>query len=304
MTSLQRNFFEMAATIAQQGVDSTKSQKAVLTEDFMLRSGLLERDYQDCLFAFVARGCRMPMRNINSLAMATALNKFSQGRILNESEALLALNSATFKRDLAEVVNKAMLLFDWPDQAVTREDRLYNPDEVMAIFLWIARHALLAFANPPKANMAAPLFHAQLTKMAHEKSRRPFIFAGTLGVDSVEILVDQASLFSANRLKRKSQQNNMGAEPGMRYYHAALSANALSPAKIDIVYWLKFDENHDVLKGEFINLGNGIATNYVNACLWSPYEMIQQGVNSSNVHNAPPAIVREIFSIYLDSLVN
>lgn len=305
MTSLQRSFFEMAASIAQQGVESLENKGAALTEDFMLRSSTLEQDYQDCLFTFVARGKRMHVSNINSVAMAMALNKYSQGRIFNEAEALLTINSATFARDLAVVVKKATQFFDWPDHAVTREEHSYSADEIMALFLWIAREAIIALKRPLVSAITAPLFHEQLTKMVHEKNRRPFIFASTNVSNTQDILVDQASLFSANRLKRKSQQNSMGASHGIRYYHAVLSANSLAPVKIDIVYWLKFDENHNILQGDFIS-NNGASMEYINAHVWSPlsaiieeskkYCSIAGGINSTNV------LVHDIISLYLDSL--
>lgn len=300
MSSLDRNFFEMAATVAQQGVAALKkSSLTVESDNFMLRSNFLEQDYQDCLFAFVARGKRMTSCRLTSLTVAKALNKFSQGRMLLDEETLLSIEPKTFARDLALVISKATHLLDWPDQPVIHEGQSYSKEELIALFFWVGRHALLSLNNPKKDPLTPIFFHEEITKMAHGPRRRPFIVAGNFAKNNFDILVDQASLFSANRLKRKSQQNRMGAEPGIRYYHAVLKSSSRD-VKLDIIYWLKFDENHNAINGEFLT-DNIDEKKLINVCLWSPLFSLSE---EQKEKPASSLLLLEVLSMYLESLID
>ena len=88
--------------------------------------------------------------------------------------------------------------------------------------------------------------------MAQRPGQRPFWFCGKLDNRSVEMLVLKVNLYSANRLSKKSWQIDNGATPGIRYYHAALQAES-SGTPLDVLYWLKFDDAHQIIAGEFIH---------------------------------------------------
>lgn len=65
-------------------------------------------------------------------------------------------------------------------------------------------------------------------------------------------LADRVRLFSSLRLKKKSLQIKIGADPRVRYYHAAIR-NSKTPTKIiDILYWIQFDDEQSPIDGGFI----------------------------------------------------
>jgi len=308
MTLDNRSFFEMAAAVAQEGADFKKRiNKSLEPDEVILRSNLLESDYQDCLFAFKALGHRIPSLQFNSLVVANVLNKFSQGRIIEDADMLLSITPNTFGRDLAMAWQRASHVLDQPDDTVFVNGLDYEPKELMALVLWIARYAFMSISYPAPIFMSAPLFHDQLTRMAHQKVRRPFVFSGILGEKKLDIHIDRASLFSANRLKKKTWQNSIGAEPGVRYYHAALKSS-LTGCELDIIYWLKFDEEHRLLEGQFINMEKIAEPYLLRACFWSPYEYLSKEASGyERIHGMPSTsdrLVREVFGMYLASLIN
>lgn len=306
MTLDNRSFYEMAAAVAHQGVDFKKRKNDnAEPETFMLRSDLLESDYQDCLFAFKARGQRLS-ENPQSRTVAHTLNKFSQVQMLPDDDGLLAIDPSSFARDLALARQKALHLLDQPEVPVIYQDLKFEAKEIVSLLLWVARYALKSLSYPAPCFMSAPLFHEQLTRMAHQKLRRPFLLSGMIGDEKIDMNIDSASLFSANRLKKKSVQNNLGAEPGIRYYHAALRSSF--GKELDIVYWLKFDEDHRLLDGQFINLDKPSECHVMRTCFWSPYEhFTEEACRYERMHGTPSSsdlLVRAVLSLYLASLTN
>lgn len=301
MTLQNRNFYEMAAAIAHQGVDYKKTRRQNEADGLLLSSNLLEKDYQDCLFSFFACGQQMKQGQINSLAVVEALNKFSKNK--KQSERFF-IEPTTFARDLLLLKQIASSLLDWPDITISHDNELYEPKMMIGLLLWVARDALRSLRPAPHIIMDASLFHEQLTKMAHQKGKRFFIFQYAHKGKTKEFRVNKAGLFSANRLKKKSLQNNIGAKAGMRYYHAALRSNTNST--LDILYWLDFDEEHNVQDGDFIAINNSAVPSHIRATLWSPfndiseealkYERIQGQMTEEDL------LVREVLHMYVSSL--
>jgi hypothetical protein len=60
-------------------------------------------------------------------------------------------------------------------------------------------------------------------------------------------------LFFANRLKKKSWQTTSGVESGIRYFHASLCSHKKA-SEIDLIYWLRFDEQGQAVAGALVNL--------------------------------------------------
>lgn len=106
---------------------------------------------------------------------------------------------------------------------------------------------------PKTSTLSVIEFHASFTALLNSDNGKPFLFMGTiLGVPQ-NILIDSARHFWSHRLNIKSMQTMTGASPSVRYFHAALRSSEEPTEKIDIFYWLKFDDQQQPLHGEFID---------------------------------------------------
>jgi|HubBroStandDraft_4_1064222.scaffolds.fasta_scaffold16131_2 hypothetical protein len=298
MSALQRSFYEFAAEIAHQGVPRVQ-RKVIVQEEFLLRSNILETDYQDCLFAFSSPGLRLFSQSVHGLVLARALNKFCKIRSALDQDALLELDAKNLSRKLSQLYNDAALVLDWPKRSVIYMDEMFAPEEIMVLMLWVCRDIFSSILKKPSENLSALSFHNQLSKLVLESDRHPFLFISenTDGQD-LSVLIDKASLFSANRLRKKSLQNSNGAEPLIRYYHAALKSSIRSDEQIDILYWLKLDEDHSVIAGDYI-IDKQSDLQYCNISLLFPMSRLLE-VKNGGV--AIPAIIKEIVGLYIDSL--
>lgn len=81
---------------------------------------------------------------------------------------------------------------------------------------------------------------------------KAFRFKDARAPNPKEIIIDSGALFWANRLKNKSWQMTAGVESGVRYFHANLCSHS-SALEVDLLYWLRFDEQGQPLFGALVN---------------------------------------------------
>jgi len=270
-----RSFYHLAAALAHCESDS------------LACSQLLESDYQDCLLSFNALGQRLDTRKAKT-HMINALNKLLVLQ-KNTSLAHLTLKPPSYIKYLS--------LLEQPEHAIIHAGVSFTPPEVASLLLWASGPWQEAFKKSlAQKHLRGPQntseFHHDLTTMAQRAGQRPFWFCGQIDNRPVDMLILKVNLYSANRLNKKSWQVDNGAQPGIRYYHAALhSESHVEP--LDVLYWLKFDESHQIIAGEFIHRA-------VPKKLLCPLTDFQQWTNRQS--GAESELSKKILSMYISSL--
>jgi hypothetical protein len=223
-----KGFYHLAAALAHHDAEP------------LATSNLLESDYQDCLLSFSANGKRFS-KSFNKSQVSQALNKF-----------LLAYDNKIVEKISYNFNTNLLSLIDYPEQACIRMLQKFTTDEIAIVALW----ALSSWDNSSNKLLSHSLsafnFHDELTNITKPARKRAFWLNAYLRQENLDLLITKASLYSAHRLSKKSLQIDNGVSAGIRYYHAALYAENLAK-NIDILYWLQFDENHQIIQGEFIN---------------------------------------------------
>jgi len=264
-----RSFYHFAAALAHRDSDA------------LMGSALLESDYQDCLLSFSARGQRLDFNKAKNQVI-NALNKF----LISHDQTNININNLNIKS------HKSLL--EQPENLCSWAGLSYAPDEIAALVLWACTPWYESFKQRQYNNkiLKAVCFHHELTTMAQRKGQRPFWFSGSIDNTKVEKLISRLNLYSANRLNKKSWQIDNGAMPGIRYYHAALFAES-SSTPLDVLYWLKFDENHQIIAGEFIHRA-------LPTCLLCPLDDLRHWAHEQTGPMAE--LNKEIINLYINSL--
>lgn len=93
-------------------------------------------------------------------------------------------------------------------------------------------------------------FHQKLQSLASEESPWPLMLL--LNQSLNWFLADRVRLFCSLRLKKKSLQRKIGADPKIRYFHAVVRDSKRPKKTLDLLYWLQFDDEQNVIDGDFI----------------------------------------------------
>lgn len=93
-------------------------------------------------------------------------------------------------------------------------------------------------------------FHQKLRSLSSDNSSWPLML--WLNDQSRWFVADYGRLFCSLRLKKKSLQVKNGADPKTRYFHLAIRDSKKPQKKIDLLYWLQFDDEQNPVKGDFI----------------------------------------------------
>lgn len=132
---------------------------------------------------------------------------------------------------------------------VTKNDVSFSPKELQMI-MSIAENLLCQawISNQPQTKMAmsATSFHAAFLTILKERSSCPYIVHTSSMVNEIR----RARLFWSHRLKIKSWQASIGADPSVRYFHAA--CENVHEQALDFLYWLKLDEQRRPIDGAII----------------------------------------------------
>lgn len=104
--------------------------------------------------------------------------------------------------------------------------------------------------KPDWAPVTALGFHQKLKKLASDQGSWPLMIL--LENSQNWYLADRARVFCSLRLNKKSLQIKNGADPKVRYYHAALRDTKKPKKAVDVLYWLQFDEEQNPIDGGFI----------------------------------------------------
>ncbi len=117
-----------------------------------------------------------------------------------------------------------------------------------------AQLQIIELASEELTNNQVLSLHKTLLECFEQNPSRVFQFVDHRGASPREIIISHGSLFWANRLKNKSWQTNAGVEPGLKYFHANLCSVHPTVTEIDLIYWLRFDEQQEAVNGSFVNL--------------------------------------------------
>lgn len=253
-----RDFFRLAAEFAnaeKRNSDFDRHVVKVPSETLidLASSPYLQAQYQERGALFV--GLTALSANESTKCGSGIFDKWLRavGRQEPTIEALLAHHNETERHVYASLCH----------EPVVKNGVHFSARESSYLLMTAVRELVRVFLSTKDALTVSPLsaidFHRRLTiSLAEDKQRSFFMVAH--GNDAKKFLVDRARLFWSHRLREKALQASNSAEPSICYFHAALRSGT-GPG-IDILYWLKLNDEKEALAGDFISIGNEAITPY------------------------------------------
>lgn len=254
-----RDFFRLAAAFAsvdkhESDFHETSTHAPKETVEDLAYSKYLQTRYQERSTLFTAKPNRTLILDDQSAFMCALIDKWHRA-LSQKSTAIDALFLDHVGKDGSIECN---FLFN---DAVSKNGVCFSARE-MAVVTAIAEKLLLkGYLHSRKLahrkhSLRAQDFHQALKAIIEHPAQRHFVLMASVG-QGTKLLVERARLFWSHRLQIKSLQIADGAEPSIYYFHAALGANHGRKSRIDFLYWLKIDDEKNIINGDFIKAAQG-----------------------------------------------
>jgi hypothetical protein len=282
-----RDFFRMCAAIANKDMDQDKrhaNESSNQVKKDLVVSDFLDATYQEKSPIFIAEKSQFPMKRPTDLEINTALKKWASAtspltQQLN-NQANIDLLDATY--------------FPAPKKAVVFHGTCFSKEDISILLLVMAKPLLRVLPISTSAALNALDFHNCFKHIMDEQCNWPLVF----WTETNAIAIHQARLFWSHRLRMKSRQEKGGAQPLVRYFHAALRTHELVEQNIDILYWLRFTVENYPETGDFIDSSDKSTHPFG---LMSVQKGMQKYLAANNSAHCDPITV--LLRLYSESLV-
>jgi hypothetical protein len=305
-TRNKRDFYKLAAALANPHIAndiSSQEQDKISkkkTDEFFY-SRLLDSGFQEKSHIFLA-----PYKNWCSLVQKKSLLVLTLKKwhsVASDNR----LNITKFLPDQKNSINYCSLLFEQPKKNIIKNGIKFTIDEIKVLLSFIAKevYTWMVSGIGEMLSYNAIDFHQKFISMINTSETGPFLSCGQMHGSTKLLLINKARLFWSYRLNMKSLQKISGADPAIRYFHAIIlpCAPQQHREKIDILYWLIFDEEQKTLKGDFIL---PIPNTFIPSRFFYPRTFIEQLVqdkaSDKKLLFADSSSITEILKIYLESI--
>lgn len=258
------DFYRLAAALAnpEAGEEQMKGGHADANDD-LAASEFLDTSFQEKSPLFFSAQEHWQQFEVDSDVIAKATGKW---QALTGQEIFFKAVSLVQQRN-------CHLLFSSPKKSVTQRGIEFSVEELRVLLSSIADPLMSKVLGMHKEISSAAEFHETVLPLMREDRAFPVLLAFDDDQTINQIVINRARHFSSLRLHMKSLQVHSGADPLIRYFHAALRFCEDPQEKFDIFYWLKFDEHQNPKAGEFIDsFGSKLVPRY----LFCPYDAISR----------------------------
>jgi hypothetical protein len=296
----ERSFYRLAAAIANPVKDEMSEVNGSLLhypQEFN-SSCYLESSYQERSPVFIAKRLRWQPAEAGLIES-----------VIRKWRAATGDDDVLLKDHLFRDWDNGVPFFEQPQKTIVKNGVSFSSGELSTLLLMLS-HELIQMLSEYFTHSAYHLdspmrvldFHCALFERIHEKHKGPLVLLGAKKGINFLMVCDRVRLFWSHRMHLKSRQTRGGAEPLIRYFHAAFRLSEYNDHKIDILYWLGFDHEQKPRSGEFIN---AIDTIFSPQILMSARTLIEHVSASEEklIRLSPKkcSLLQEVLKMYLEA---